>query len=498
MRVLSSETFRKIDEYCINKLNIPELILMENAALKVIKNLDLSVDNFVVVCGQGNNGGDGFAVARHLLAQNKKINVFFVGTIEKMSESCSANYRILKNLSVDILNIKGAEEVSTLCNALLSADIVIDAMLGTGLSRVTEGILGEVIGVINENSRYTVSIDVPSGLSSDTGEVMGTSIISNKTITLEAYKVGFLNYSAEAYTGTIVVENIGVPEAILEKFGKARFIADKKMIKNNLVKRDKHAHKGDFGRVLLFAGARGYSGAAYICTEAAVKSGGGLVTLCCPKDILPIVNCKLVEAMTAVITDREKIASLIEKCDAIAFGSGMGNSSETLELLNYVIDKAKVPIIIDADGINVLSNNLNLLSKKKAPIIITPHLGEMARLTKYSIDYIRENRIKVAEEFAKQKGVIVLLKGYNTVITDGETTIINSTGSSAMASGGMGDCLTGIIAAFAAANKDSLAAVYCAAYVHGYAGDMLAEDMYSVNAAEVLQKLPYAIKLVES
>lgn len=498
MRVLSSDAFRKIDDYCINKLSIPELILMENAALKVIKNIDLSCDKFVIICGQGNNGGDGFAAARHLLALNKKIKVFFVGTIEKMSRSCSANYNMLKNLSVDIFFIKDYEEIKVLCNALLQWDVVIDALFGTGLSRNIEGVYKAVINTINEEAKYIISIDVPSGLNSDTGEIMGISIISNKTVTLEAYKLGFLNYMADKYTGTVVVENIGVPEFILEQFSEGRFISDSTMIRNSLIKRGKYANKGDFGRILLFAGSKGYSGAAYICTEAAVKSGGGLVTLCCPDEIMPIVNSKLTEAMTADRRDKGKIADLLNKCDAVGFGSGMGNSAETLELLQYVIMNAKVPVIIDADGINALSRNLKLLSEKKSSIIITPHLGEMSRITNLSIEYIKNNRIQVAEEFARENNIIVLLKGYNTVITDGKTTIINSTGSSAMASGGMGDCLTGIVAAFAAANKKTLAAVYCAAYVHGYAGDMLAQEMYSVNAEEVLKKLPYAIKAVEN
>lgn len=494
MRFLRTETFRKIDKYCIQQLKISETILMENAAIKVVNNVDQNKNSFTIVCGVGNNGGDGFAAARHLIALNKKVSVFFVGVLEKMSKSCEVNYNILKNMGGQITNIANSEDVSKLEQELIKSDITIDALFGTGLSRKIENIYEAVIAAINEYSAYTIAIDVPSGLNSDTGVVMGTGVRSNRTITFQAYKEGFLNYEAEPYTGEVIVENIGIPEAVMEKCCEKKFISDSTLIGEWIIKRNRYAHKGDFGRALVFAGSKGYSGAAYICTEAAVKSGSGLTTLCCPENIMAALGGKLTEAMLVASSDKAKIAELLVKSNSIAFGPGMGLNEDTYLKLQYVLREAECPIVIDADGLNALKDNLDLLIDKKAPVVVTPHAGEMARLAKLPIDYINQNRMKAAEDFAKRYAVIVLLKGYNTIITDGKTTIINPTGSSAMASGGMGDCLTGIIAAFLAGGQDALEAASCAAYVHGYTGDRLSENMYSVTASEVIKQLPYVIK----
>lgn len=498
MRILRTEIFKKIDEYCIEKLMIPEFVLVENAAVKIVNNVDLSKNLFVIVCGVGNNGGDGFAVARHLIALSKSVKVFFVGMLEKMGKCCEMNYNILKNMGVQIENISDLQGNSIFIEELVKSDITIDALFGTGLSRKVEGIYKAVINAINENSNYIISIDVPSGLNSDTGDVMGSSVRSNKTVTFQALKEGFLNYEAEAYTGEVIVENIGIPEIVMEKFCEKKYISDKTLILKCFVKRNKYAHKGDFGRTLVFAGSKGYTGAAYICTEAAVKSGSGLTTLCCPDNIQAILGGKLTEAMTVPNSDRARIAELIEKSNAIAFGPGMGLNEDTYAKLQYVLGEAECPIVIDADGINALKDSLDLLKDKKATVIVTPHAGEMSRLTKLPIEYINQNRMKAAEEFAKRYDIIVLLKGYNTVITDGKTTFINPTGSSAMASGGMGDCLTGIIAAFLAEGQDAMSAVLSAAYVHGYIGEKLSENMHSVTASDVIKQIPYAIKELEN
>lgn len=498
MRFLKAETFRKMDSYCIEELKLPELVLMENAALKLVKNLEADKNSIAVVCGHGNNGGDGFAAARHLFALNKTVKVFFVGVLNKMSKSCKINYNVLKNMGVQITNITSMEDISEFEQEILKSDVTIDALFGTGLSRPVEGIYESVISAINEKSHYVMSIDVPSGLNSDTGTVMGISVKSNKTVTFQAYKEGFLNYEAEAYTGEVAVENIGIPEFVMDKCCEKNFILDRALIKDSLIRRNKYAHKGDFGRLLIFAGSKGYAGAAYICTEAAVKSGTGLTTLCCPENIMPVMGSRLTEAMTVSDNDKAKAAEIIKRCSAIAIGPGIGIGEDTFGKLQYILSEARCPVVIDADGLNALSHDLTILKEKKVPVVITPHLGEMARLTKFPIDYIKDNRIKVAEDFARKYEVVVLLKGYNTIITDGTTVMINPTGSSAIASGGMGDCLTGIIAAFLAGGQNCLTAAFCAAFVHGYSGDKLAENMYSVTASQMLEQIPYTIKELQN
>lgn len=255
-------------------------------------------------------------------------------------------------------------------------------------------------------------------------------------------------------------------------------------------------HKGDYGRVLVIAGSRGLSGAAYLATEAAVRSGAGLVTLCTHKEIQGIMSIKLNEAMTINYEETDKINNLVVKSDVIALGPGMGNNDLTYNILKEIITKSECPLVIDADGLNVLQRNLELLQLKNNEIVLTPHLGEMSRLTGLTIEEINHNKTKVCKEFAKVHNVILLLKGYNTIITDGDKVYINSTGNSAMASGGMGDTLTGIIASFIGQGYNPLKATYMSAYIHGFCGETLSKDMFCVNATHIIDFLPYGIKMI--
>jgi NAD(P)H-hydrate epimerase len=495
MKIASSSITREIDKFCIEVLKIPGIVLMENAALKIIKNIDFNnFKSFLVLCGTGNNGGDGFAVARHLFSINKNVEIFFIGSQDKMTSDCRTNYNILKNMDLKINKVNNLEDANELKEAAARCDMCIDALFGTGITRNIEGIYDLAITIINENSKFTLSIDIPSGLNGDTGEVMGNCIKSNKTVTFQYYKRGFLNYGNDKYTGEIIVEDIGIPKFVEEKFYNKEFIVDKTLIKNSIKIRDKYSHKGDYGRVLIIAGSKGFTGASYICTEAAVRSGAGLVTLACNEEIQDILSSKLIEAMTISYNDETKLKELIQKSNAIAIGPGLGNNAKTFEILKYVILNAKCPVIIDADGINMLKDNLHILKNKKGKIIITPHVGEMSRITGFETEYINEHRIEVSKKLAQDYGIIVLLKGYNTVITDGEYVFINSTGNSSMASGGMGDCLTGIIASFIAQKYEPLKAAYISAFIHGYTGEKLSKEMFCVNASHVLESIPYIIK----
>ncbi|MCI1944534.1 NAD(P)H-hydrate dehydratase [Clostridium luticellarii] len=495
MRMASIETCRKIDECAISEFKIPSIVLMENAALKVVKNIDLeNCHSFCIICAKGNNGGDGFVIARHLYNLDKKVHVFLVGKEEGMSDECSINYNILKNLHISVDNVNSLKDMLSLRESIKESQIVIDGIFGTGLSRNIRGIQDSVISSINENSKYTVSIDVPSGFNGDTGEIMGNCVKADKTVTFQLYKQGFLRYGSDEYTGEVVVENIGIPEMAVQKFIEPRFIMDKSYIKNKLKKRNKLGHKGDYGRVLILGGSQGFTGAAYICAQGAVRSGAGLVTLGCHKDIQPILSSKLVEGMTIQLENDLNLKKAIEKSDAVAIGPGMGTGDSTLNLVDEVLGISRKNVVIDADGINVLKGNLHILKGRKCKVILTPHLGEMSRITGFDIEYIEKNRLKVARDFAAENEVIVLLKGYNTIITDGNAAAVNPMGNSSMASGGMGDCLTGIIASFAAQKYCPFEAACIAAFVHGYSGEKLSRDMFCVNASHILEQLPFSIK----
>lgn len=493
MKIGNSELIRNIDNYCIKELNIPSLILMENAAIKIIKNINFEkFKSFTIVCGNGNNGGDGLAVARQLFSMNMKVDIFIVGN-HSMSKDCTANYEILKNMGININHIAKSEEIQSLNQALDENDMTIDAIFGIGLTRKIEGIYDEVIKIINEKSSYTLSIDIPSGMKCDSFGILGSSIESNKTVSFEVYKKGFLDYESEKYTGTIIIEKIGVPDFVVNKFHSKEYLTEINDIKNIIKKRSKYSHKGDFGRVTIIAGSENFTGAAYISTMSAVRSGAGLVTLCTKKSIVDILKSKLVEAMSMSYEDNT-FDNVISNSDSIAMGPGMGNNEFTLTRVKDILSKEGCPVVLDADALNVLKGNLELLKNSNRKIVITPHMGEMSRLTDINIKELVENRIDIAVKFAKEHDVIVLLKGYNTIITDGNEVYINSTGNSKMASGGMGDALTGIIASFIGQGYDVFKAAILGAYIHGYCGDVLSKDMFCVNASHIIEKLPYIVE----
>ncbi|MDF2675397.1 MAG: carbohydrate kinase [Clostridiales bacterium] len=496
MKIGTAEILNNIDKACTEKLGIPMLILMENAALKVLKHVELEIFNkYTIVCGSGNNGGDGFALARQLMALGKSVNLFFVGNLDKMSECSKINYDILRKLGLKLKHINNIEDVNELREALIETEITIDAIFGTGLSGKVEGIYDAMIAVMNENSKRIISIDIPSGLHCDTGKALGNCIRAQKTICFELYKRGFLNYESGKYVGQIIVEKIGVPENIINSFHNYEYITDAKYINANIRRRNAYNFKGDFGRTTVIAGSEGFYGAAFIATEAAVRSGSGLVTLISDSEVIKVLAVRLTEAMS-VSYNSDTFIKHIKNSNSIAFGPGMGSKEKTLRVLKEILVNADCPIVIDADGLNVLAQNLNIIKNIKNKIVITPHLGEMQRLTGHSIEYIKDNRIDVAKAFAKEHKVTVLLKGYETVITDGETTYINPTGNSAMASGGMGDCLTGIIASFISQGLEAMVAAVCGAYIHGFIGEELSKEMHSVNATHIIEKLPYQLKKI--
>lgn len=494
MKIGNSELIRNIDNYCINDLKILSMVLMENAAIKVIKNIDFEkFKSFTIACGTGNNGGDGLAVARHLFTMNMKIDIFMVGE-HSMSEDCSVNYDILKNMKVNINHITKSEDIGKLKEALCENHMTIDGIFGIGLKRSIEGIYDETIKTINEKSSYILSIDIPSGMKCDSFGILGNSVEADKTVSFEVYKKGFLDYESKKYAGNIVIEKIGVPDFVVDKFHNKEYLTEIEDIKAIIKKRKKHSHKGDFGRVTIMAGSENFTGAAYISSQAAVRTGAGLVTLCTKKSIVDILRNKMVEAMTMSYehSDFEKI---ISNSDSIAMGPGMGNSEFTFKYVEKILSMEGCPVVIDADGLNVLKDNLELLKNSKRKIVITPHMGEMSRLTGISTSELVENRIEIAVDFAKEHGVVVLLKGYNTIITDGDEVYINPTGNSKMASGGVGDTLTGIIASFIGQGYEPFKATILGAYVHGYCAEVVSENMFCINASHLIENLPYVIEI---
>lgn len=489
------QTMKNIDQDSIFKLGIPGIVLMETAARKLLNHvLSHDVENVVIVCGVGNNGGDGFALGRLLSIENKNVKIYLIGQVERMSGDCKTNYDICQAMAIPIEVLALNGELASFMIDIKKADILIDSILGTGADRPVSDFLSQIIELINNNCKNILSVDVPSGLNSDTGKPLGKSIVANKTVTFQLMKRGFLNYEADKYTGEVVVENIGIPESILRLNKTDEYILDERFVKNQLKPRDKYSHKGTYGHVLLVGGSKGYEGAICLSAMACCKAGAGTTTMCVGAEIEDIVKLKVLEAMVITYKEEDKILELLNKSKAIAIGPGMGKNHVTFKIVRDLIRTSDVPIVLDADGINVLVNNLSVLNECKSKIILTPHPGEFARLMGKTIEDINENRIDYAKKFAKENNVIMVLKGYRTVITDGEKAYVNTSGSSAMASGGMGDSLTGIIASMISQNKDPLISTCIAVFLHGYCGDMLAKEKFSIQATDLIDYIPKAMK----
>ncbi|AWZ47632.1 bifunctional ADP-dependent NAD(P)H-hydrate dehydratase/NAD(P)H-hydrate epimerase [Clostridiaceae bacterium 14S0207] len=495
MIIGQAQDIRELDKYCIEELKIPSIILMENAALKVLKNISIEAyKEFIVICGKGNNGGDALALGRQLIALNKKVKFFIIGDREG-SKDFNVNYQILKNINADISEILLEQDIKNIDDNIKENSLIIDGIFGTGLKRNVEGMFEKVIELVNRKSNDVIAIDIPSGLHSDTGDILGCAIKATKTISFVMYKRGFLSYEAFDYLGDVIVEEIGMPLNAVNKFNKGEYLVDDEFVRSNFKHRNLLSHKGDFGKDLIFSGSKGFTGAAIISSKACVKSGAGLVRVCCDQDVYSNVSSRVLEAM-CIHNEDEKLEEYIKGASSIAFGPGMGNNECTLEILKKVLMYRRCPIVIDADGINVLQNRLDILKENNSyPIILTPHLGEMSRLTGIGIEEIKKHRIEIAKSFAQNNGVIVLLKGYNTIITDGKDAYINTTGNSSMANGGMGDCLTGIITSFIGQDYNPMLAAVMGAYIHGFIGEELSKDKFVVTAEDINYSLPRFLNL---
>ncbi len=496
MEVMSINSCREIDRYTIKEIGIPSLILMENAAKEVVDKIINIRNNFVVFCGCGNNGGDGLVIARKLILENKKVSVIIVREDDKYSEEFLVNLNILKKITNEIIYIKSIEDIYNLGSFIQSYDIAIDCIFGIGLNRVLGEFYIKLINFINESFKFIVSVDVPSGLNANDGSIMGASIKANITYTFETIKRGFIEYEALEYLGKIEVLKIGIPNFVKEKNSDRIYILGKEDYKKMLKKRKIYGHKGSYGKVLVLAGSKGYSGAAYICSESCVRSGAGLTTLATTKYVQDKLSSKLVEVMTINIEEGDNLEELIKKSNVFAIGPGIDNEELYKDIFIKLVKYEEKKFVVDAGAFKLVKENKEILDKLKGRAIFTPHPGEMARLMGESIDYIENNRIEVAKKFAKENNIVVLLKGYKTIITNGDDVYINCTGNSKMASGGMGDCLTGIIAALLAQGHSLIESALLGAYAHGLAGELASEDKYSIIASEVMENISKALNYI--
>lgn len=496
MEIMSTNNCKEIDRYTIEEIGIPSLVLMENAAKEVTDRIINLGNRFIVFCGCGNNGGDGLVIARKLILENKDVYIVIVSKNDKYSEEFLVNLNILKKITNKIKYIKCEEDIYHLSGFIQDDYIAIDCIFGIGLNRVLEEFYIRLINFINEKFKLIISVDVPSGLNANDGSVMGASIIANITYTFEVIKKGFIEYKALNYLGNIEVLKIGIPNFVKEKNSDRIYILDKENYSKMLKKRKLYEHKGSYGKVSVLAGSKGYSGAAYICSESCVRAGAGLTTLVTTKYVQDKLSSKLVEAMTINIEEGDNLEDLLKKSNIFAIGPGIDNEILYKDILKKIIKYKEKKFVIDAGAFKLVKENKEILEGLKGRAIFTPHPGEMARLVGESIDYVEKNRIYIAKKFAKENNIVVLLKGYKTIITNGNDVYINCTGNSKMASGGMGDCLTGIIAALLAQGHSLIESTLLGAYVHGLAGELASEGKYSTIASEVMENISKALNYI--
>lgn len=512
MVVVTPSQMRKIDQRAIEQFGIPGVVLMENAAIKVVEVIESIYllgerDKVVVLAGMGNNGGDGLAVARHLFLRGVNVEVFLLAREEAVLGDARVNLDIIKRLRVPLFLVQDEGDVSKLEDSLKGAALVVDAIFGTGLSRPVEGIFAQVIQLVNRMSAHVVSVDIPSGVNGADGHIMGTAVKATDTVTFGYPKRGHLLYPGRKHTGKLHVVPIGLPLDSAQAVGVHAFTLEVEEASAMLRERPAEGHKGTFGRVAVVAGSTGMTGAACLTATAALRSGAGLVTVGIPASLNHILENKLTEVMTKPLQDRgtgclqeeamDDILDLVRGADVLALGPGLGKSDAVLEILRNILGNIDISIVLDADGLNNISRDISLLIKHTGPIVITPHPGEMARLTGLDVAQIVESPAEVAERFAQETGVVVLLKGATTVVCHPDGRIyFNTTGNSGMATAGSGDVLTGIIAGFIAQGYEPFEAAILGAFVHGYAGDLAADARGHAGmiAGDILDAVPLALK----
>lgn len=483
---------------------VPSLVLMENAAARTVEAIEKKFGPAVghralIICGKGNNGGDGAAIARQLSAKGGRANLLLLGRIDEARGDARTNFEIARSLAsvnsgLQVIEVESSDHLQQEA-ASFSPDIFIDAIFGTGLTRAAAGLFAEAINFLNNFSGGSpvIAVDIPSGLASDSQELTGPAVRARMTVTFTAPKAANIFPPASDYNGELVIAPIGSPDELINRSGSRLNLVDSRMIKRWLEasRRSSFANKGDVGKALVVAGSRGKTGAACLVAEGAMRAGAGLVTVATARSAQPVIASQMIlecmseplaETPTGAIASEaaEPVLKMAGERDVVAMGPGLGSSEDsTRAFVRSVIANRMRPMVLDADALNSVAPWTGDLSgSAELPMILTPHPGEMARLVEKSIAEVVRNRVEIAREFATAYGVIVVLKGSRACIASpcGEV-YVNPTGNAGMATGGSGDVLTGIIAGLLAQKTDDpLAATIAAVYLHGLAGDIAASQ----------------------
>lgn len=492
--LLTGNQMRKADRYTIEHIGIPSMVLMERAALQVVEITEQecqTVESVLVVCGSGNNGGDGYAIARLMHLKGYDVSIYFAGDDERRTADNQKQKEITEYYHIPVKQDLEGREYS----------VIIDAIFGTGLNRDLEGKYAEVITKLNHMSGYKVSVDLPSGMSDETGKPMGIAFRADLTVALAFLKRGHMIISGNEYIGKVRVADIGIyKDAILneEQLTSCYEFAD---FKAKFPKRREQSHKGTYGKVLLIVGSQGMAGAALLCARAAYMVGAGLVQIYSHEDNRVIIQEGLPEAILTTYNtfDEAKLNELLDWADVVGIGCGLGTSQIARKIVRHTITYAKVSCVADADALNILASEKELMLGRVSPLIITPHIKEMARVLSCEVKDVIAHKMNLLEEFVKKYKLICVLKDARTLVAkENESWFLNLTGNSAMAKGGSGDVLTGMITGILAQGMNPYESACLGVYLHGLAGDYAAENKgkYSVLAGDIIENIGEILKQI--
>lgn len=513
MRLLTAAEMRAADALAIENFGIPSAVLMENAALGVVKAAeeilgDAAGKKIAVFCGAGNNGGDGYAAARHLFNRHASVKVFMLCEPDALQGDAALNFGILQKMGVETQLVKTESQINLMKLSLINCDVIIDALLGTGLSGAVSGKYKAVIDVINSTRCPVIAVDIPSGLNADDGSIHGSCVRADVTVTFAYPKLGMVFAHAGEYVGKLVVADISMPQEVEQEISARRELITVDFCRRFLPKRNLSAHKGDFGTMLLAAGSKDMPGAAALSANAAFACGVGRIQATLPSACRNSFTALVPEA-TMISLPQENAEYLHSSCidaisdnefSAMVLGMGLGREEETKNAVKALLNAIEVPTVVDADALFALVKEKEFVKELKHPLIFTPHEGEFSRLYGRNIEYIHKNRVAAAQLFAIEWNVILVLKGANTIIAtpDGRL-FINSTGNPGMATAGSGDVLSGMIGALLAQKLPPAAAAAAGVYLHGAAGDAASATLgeYSVKAGDILRFIPEALKSIK-
>jgi len=506
MKLVTAAEMRRLDEKTINECGLPGVVLMENAgrgAAVLVKEHfgPLTGRKVAVVSGKGNNGGDGFVMARIFHGWGARVRVYLLGERESVKGDARINLEAAFKMGLEVIEIRNQSDLDLI--DLAACDLVVDAIFGTGLSSEVRDLYAGAISLINSSNSYITAVDLPSGLDSDTGRILGSAVKADLTVTFGLPKIGLCLPPGEEMVGRLEVVDIGIPPHVMHEAEPRRELVLEDDLKGLLKPRIADGHKGHYGHVLIVAGSPGKTGAAALASLAAARTGAGLVTLAVPDGLNRILEEKVTEVMTEPLPEDEpgvlspdaadRILELAEGKSVLALGPGLSTRPGAVSVVRDLVARCDVPIVIDADGLNALTGSVDLLKKARREVVLTPHPGEMSRLTGQSTGDIQADRIGIAKDFAEKFGVFLILKGYRTTIgaPDGWV-FVNTTGGPHMASGGMGDVLTGMVAGLISQGLSVLDACRLGVFAHGLAGDLAAESQGPVGliASDVLNRLP--------